>query len=187
MGTHRPVDLLLRSLDGLPSGVSRLNQMLHLERSHFLADHNLNYTDKMAMAHGVEVRMPYLDPRILAFASRLPPSLKLRGLQDKLLLRRVAARVLPAAFARRPKQAYRAPETACFFSAGQPLPWVAELLAPEALHKLGWFEPKAVALLLARCQRGVSAGVALGDADHIAFVGLISTLLWQQAFQVGAP
>jgi asparagine synthase (glutamine-hydrolysing) len=143
--------------------------------------------DRMAMAHGVEVRMPYLDPRILAFASRLPPSLKLRGLQDKLLLRRVAARVLPPAFASRPKQAYRAPETACFFSDGQPLPWVAELLAPDALQQLGWFEPKAVALLLARCQRGVSAGVALGDADHIAFVGLISTLLWQQAFQVGAP
>ena len=86
MGVHRPVDLLLRSLDGLPAGVSRLNQMLHLERSHFLADHNLNYTDKMAMASGVEVRLPFLDPDLVAFSERLPDALKIRGQESKYVL-----------------------------------------------------------------------------------------------------
>jgi asparagine synthase (glutamine-hydrolysing) len=109
MGTHRPVDLLLRSLDGLPSGVSRLNQMLHLERSHFLADHNLNYTDKMAMAHGVEVRVPFLDPDLISFSERLPDGLKLRGRETKFVLRQAMRGVLPDEIITRPKSGFGLP------------------------------------------------------------------------------
>jgi asparagine synthase (glutamine-hydrolysing) len=109
MGTHRPVDLLLRSLDGLPSGVSRLNQMLHLERSHFLADHNLNYTDKMAMAHGVEVRVPFLDPDLISFSERLPDGLKIRGRETKFVLRQAMRGVLPDEIITRPKSGFGLP------------------------------------------------------------------------------
>ncbi|MEY4797871.1 MAG: hypothetical protein RI978_172, partial [Verrucomicrobiota bacterium] len=109
MGTHRPVDMLLRSLDGLPSGVSRLNQMLHLERSHFLADHNLNYTDKMAMAHGVEVRVPFLDPDLVSFSERLPDGLKLRGGESKFVLRQAMRGVLPDEIITRPKSGFGLP------------------------------------------------------------------------------
>jgi len=83
LGVDRPVDQLLRSLEGLPEGVSRLNQMLHLDRAHFLADHNLNYTDKMAMACGVEVRLPFLDPDLVAFSERLADERKIRGTTGK--------------------------------------------------------------------------------------------------------
>jgi asparagine synthase (glutamine-hydrolysing) len=109
MGTHRPVDLLLRSMDGLPKGVSRLNQMLHLERSHFLADHNLNYTDKMAMAHGVEVRVPFLDPDLVSFSERLPEGLKLRGRETKFVLRQAMRGVLPDEIITRPKSGFGLP------------------------------------------------------------------------------
>lgn len=109
MGTHRPVDLLLRSLEGLPAGVSRLNQMLHLERSHFLADHNLNYTDKMAMASGVEVRLPFLDPDLVAFSERLPDALKVRGSESKVVLRRSMQGILPDEILRRPKSGFGLP------------------------------------------------------------------------------
>jgi asparagine synthase (glutamine-hydrolysing) len=109
MGAHRPVDLLLRSLDGLPSGVSRLNQMLHLDRAHFLADHNLNYTDKMAMAHGVEVRVPFLDPDLVSFSERLPDSLKIRGAESKFVLRQSMRGVLPDEIITRPKSGFGLP------------------------------------------------------------------------------
>jgi asparagine synthase (glutamine-hydrolysing) len=109
MGTDRPVDRLLRSLDGLPAGVSRLNQMLHLERAHFLADHNLNYTDKMAMASGVEVRLPFLDPDLVAFSERLPDALKIRGRETKVVLRQAMRGVLPAEIIARPKSGFGLP------------------------------------------------------------------------------
>ena len=49
-----------------------LNRMLYLEGKFFLTDHNLNYVDKVSMASGVEVRVPLLDPDLMALAARLP-------------------------------------------------------------------------------------------------------------------
>jgi asparagine synthase (glutamine-hydrolysing) len=109
MGLHRPVDLLLRSLEDLPVGVSRLNQMLHLDRSHFLADHNLNYTDKMAMACGVEVRLPYLDADLVAFSERLEDARKIRGPAGKHVLRRSLQGILPDEILTRPKAGFGLP------------------------------------------------------------------------------
>jgi asparagine synthase (glutamine-hydrolysing) len=109
LGAHRPVDLLLRSLEGLPEGVSRLNQMLHLDRSHFLADHNLNYTDKMAMACGVEVRLPFLDPDLVAFSERLEDERKISGPAGKHVLRRSLQGVLPDEILTRPKAGFGLP------------------------------------------------------------------------------
>lgn len=109
MDTHRPVDRLLRSLDGLPAGVSRLNQMLHLDRSHFLADHNLNYTDKVAMASGVEVRLPFLDPDLVAFSERLPDALKIRGQESKVVLRESMRGILPDEVISRAKSGFGLP------------------------------------------------------------------------------
>ena len=105
----RTVDTLLDSLAALPPGVSRLNQMLHLDRRFFLADHNLNYTDKMAMACGVEVRVPFLDPDLVAFTERLPDDLKQRGPAGKYLLRAAMRGILPAEVLARPKVGFGFP------------------------------------------------------------------------------
>lgn len=109
LGVHRPVDQLLRSLDGLPAGISQLNQMLHLERAHFLADHNLNYTDKMAMACGVEVRVPFLDPDLIAFSERLTDEQKVRGRGGKYVLRQALRGILPEEILTRPKAGFGLP------------------------------------------------------------------------------
>ena len=105
----RSVDTMLDALATLPTGVSRLNQMLHLDRSFFLADHNLNYTDKMAMACGVEVRVPFLDPDLVAFTERLPDDLKQRGRSGKYLLRAAMRGVIPAEVLDRPKTGFGFP------------------------------------------------------------------------------
>src|SRR5215472_158800 len=70
---------LASSLAELPEDVPALNRMLYLERKHFLPDHNLNYTDKMSMAVGVEVRVPLLDPDLVGLAARMPLHYKQRG------------------------------------------------------------------------------------------------------------
>ncbi|MBW2271588.1 MAG: asparagine synthetase B, partial [Deltaproteobacteria bacterium] len=70
---------VLRALDGLPDSVPPLNRMLYLEGKFFLADHNLNYVDKVSMASGVEVRVPLLDPDLMRLAARLPLDVKQRG------------------------------------------------------------------------------------------------------------
>ena len=106
---RRPADALLASLSGLPRGVSRLNRMLHLDRSHFLADHNLNYTDKMAMACGVEVRVPFLDRDLADFSERLPDRLKQRGGEGKFILRQAMRGVLPDSVLDRPKTGFGFP------------------------------------------------------------------------------
>ena len=67
------------ALASLPSNVAALNRMLYLEIKFFLTDHNLNYVDKVSMASGVEVRVPMLDPELMALAARLPLQLKQRG------------------------------------------------------------------------------------------------------------
>jgi asparagine synthase (glutamine-hydrolysing) len=105
----RTVDTLLDAMAALPAGVSRLNQMLHLDRSFFLADQNLNYTDKMAMACGVEVRVPFLDPDLVAFTERLPDDLKQRGRSGKYLLRAAMRGIVPAEVLDRPKAGFGFP------------------------------------------------------------------------------
>ena len=109
------------------------------------------------------------------------PRMKLRGLMEKVLLKRSFAAELPAAITRRSKQPYRAPDSACFFRAGQTLPWVAELLSGGSLDEAGLFDPPAVAKLVEKCR----AGRAIGFGDNIAFVGLLSTALLHEQFVRG--
>ena len=76
---------------------------------HRLAGDMLCKVDMMSMSHGLEVRVPLLDERIVDLALRLPPSLRLRGRVTKYLLRRAARRRLPAVIARKPKGGFEIP------------------------------------------------------------------------------
>jgi asparagine synthase (glutamine-hydrolysing) len=152
MGVDRPVDLLLRSLEGLPAGVSRLNQMLHLDRSHFLADHNLNYTDKMAMACGVEVRLPFLDPDLVAFSERLEDTRKMNGPAGKHVLRRSLQGVLPDEILTRPKSGFGLPLRQLLHGVyGERL---RELAHSGRLDATGLFSGEGVIKLLEADRRG---------------------------------
>jgi asparagine synthase (glutamine-hydrolysing) len=97
-----------RSLAELPADTHRLNRMLHLEQRHFLADHNLVYTDKMSMAHGVEVRVPFLDDALLRLAAAISPTLHHRTWQGKSVIRDAVADLLPKEIMRRPKTGFGA-------------------------------------------------------------------------------
>jgi len=137
--------------------------------------------DRMAMAHSVEGRFPFLDHRVIEFANRLPPQLKLRGLAEKYLLRKSVAGLLPDAIRTRPKQPYRAPDSASFFDAGRPVDYVAHLFSPSALSAAGYFDPVAAGKLFEKCR----AGRAIGFGDNMAFVAILSTMLLHEQFVLG--
>lgn len=96
-------------LENLEKEDNLLQKMLYLELKTFLVDHNLNYTDKMSMAVGVEARVPYLDIELVKFAQKIPPSLKYKNGQTKYILKKVAERYLPKEIIYRPKTGFGAP------------------------------------------------------------------------------
>lgn len=138
--------------------------------------------DRVAMANSVEGRFPFLDHRVVEFANRLPARYKLRVLKEKHILKQAASGLVPERIRRRPKQPYRAPDSQSFFSGGQPVDYVAELLSERRLREAGYFDPAAARLLVEKCRRGE----AIGFGDNMSFVGLISTMLLHHFFVEGA-
>ena len=101
-----PMEHYLRTL---PPGLPALQRMLALEQRFFLTDHNLLYTDKMSMAAGVEVRVPFLDNDLVQLANTLPPAFKQRGATGKWILKRAMEPYLPHNVIYRPKTGFGAP------------------------------------------------------------------------------
>ena len=134
--------------------------------------------DRVAMAASIEGRYPFLDHRLIEFANRLPPRWKLRGLEEKYLLRRAVSDWLPRDVARRTKQPYRAPDCQSFFVNGQPREFVAEALDPRAVRDAGYFDPLVIGKLLEKCRHGA----AIGFADNMAFVTALSTQMLHAEF-----
>lgn len=140
--------------------------------------------DRPAMAHAVEVRHPFLDHRVIEFANRLPPNLKLRGLTEKYVLRQALRGRMPETIRRRSKQPYRAPDSASFFDADGHLAACAqEALDPDRLRAAGLFDGAAVGRLVDKCR----SGRAIGFADNMAFVGVLSTMLLHSQFIARLP
>ena len=109
LNDYQPTKYFFDKLKDIPNETSWLNKMLYWEMTSFLPDHNLNYTDKMGMAHGVEIRVPYLDNELVEFACSLPPVLKLKGNETKYILKKVAERYLPKDVIYRSKTGFGAP------------------------------------------------------------------------------
>ncbi len=96
-------------LKEIPKELSPLNKLLYMEIYSFLSDHNLNYTDKMGMAEGVEIRVPYLDKELVELSTKIPPQLKMNGTTTKYILKKVAERYLSKEVIYRPKTGFGAP------------------------------------------------------------------------------
>jgi asparagine synthase (glutamine-hydrolysing) len=137
--------------------------------------------DRVAMAHGVEGRFPFLDHRVYAYAAALPAEAKLDGMRDKAVLRDTAEKLLPTGIVERAKQPYRAPEVAPFFTDDAPV-WVAEALGAGELEATGIWDPEKVQGLVRRCR----AGRATGMREGMALIGVLSTQLWHRHF-IGRP
>jgi asparagine synthase (glutamine-hydrolysing) len=90
-------------------GAHPLDRLLNLNLRTYLLDDLLVKVDRMSMAHGLEVRSPFLDPELLAFTTRLPPRMKARGLSLKRVLRAAVSDLLPPEILKRPKRGFGVP------------------------------------------------------------------------------
>lgn len=147
-----PNQYLIDALQYIPKEKNQLNQMLFWELKYFLVDHNLNYTDKMSMATGVEVRVPFLDLELVEFSTKIPPHLKLKGTTTKYLLKKVMERYLPNEIIYRSKSGFGAPVRQ--WITGPLRPKVVELLNSKIVNEANIFDKKAIQQLIEDNQEG---------------------------------
>lgn len=156
-----------------------LAQAQYIEIKTLLAGNLLSSQgDRMVMAHGVESRQPFLDHRLAEFCAALPPGLKLKGLNEKYLLKKAAAPYLPPGITERRKQAYRAPDGASFFGEDPP-EYLGALLTEANLRRTGYFSPAEAGRLVRKCR---NSAVPSGARENLAAVGIITTLLSDSLF-----
>jgi asparagine synthase (glutamine-hydrolysing) len=173
-----------RLRDALPAelaGWHPFNRSEYLEAKTLLPSYLLSSQgDRMLMANSVEGRFPFLDHRLIEFATKLHPRYKMRTLREKWLLKETMRPHLPASILSRHKQPYRAPDAAAFLGPGTP-EYVTELTSDSMIARYGYFDPVKVSRLIAKLARskGVSA------RDNMAFIGVLSTQLWHATFVSG--
>jgi asparagine synthase (glutamine-hydrolysing) len=167
------INPLEQSLADIPENIPTLNRMLYLEQKHYLADHNLNYTDKMSMAAGIEVRVPLLDPDLVELAAQLPIQYKQRGKEGKWIFKKAMEGILPDDVIYRPKTGFGAPIRAWIHGPLKTLVW--DILSESSINKRKWFDPKAVTQLLKEDEAGKT------DASYSIFA-LLCIELWARIF-----
>jgi len=126
----------------LPESTTNLNRMLYWELKTFLVDHNLNYTDKLSMAAGVEVRVPFLDKELVEFSTKIPVNLKIKRNETKYILKKVAERYLPKEVIYRPKTGFGAPVRKWIINDMDSI--INDYLSKERIEKRGIFNYKKV-------------------------------------------
>jgi asparagine synthase (glutamine-hydrolysing) len=157
-----------------------LNRELYLGARAQLAGLLLNAKgDRVAMHSSVETRYPFLDEEVFSFIAKLHPRWKLRGLRDKILLRKLGLRCLPKQIAMRRKAMFRAPFDS--FHLENAPPFVEQLLSEKSLRRTGYFDPQAV-----RHWRQAYRGLWLNRGQRVSIemglVGVLATQLWHQTF-----
>ncbi len=183
LGRHDALRELRESLPTRFFGWSALNQAAYLEMVLLLSPYLLSSQgDRMAMAHGVEGRFPFLDHRLFEMSAALPTGSRLRGLKEKEILRRWARSILPRRISARGKQPYRAPDAPSFFAPGAPA-YIADALSTDALQRVGIWEPRKVAGLVRRCR----SGQVISARENQTLLGVLSTQLWHRQFVDAIP
>jgi asparagine synthase (glutamine-hydrolysing) len=128
-------------------GLSPLDRLLYVDYKTWLPDDVLVKVDRASMAHGLEVRSPFLDHRLVEFCAGLPNGLKLRRFTGKHVLRRFASGLVPQSVLRRRKAGFNAPVS--HWLAG---PWkslASQAFSPDKLEAAGVLDSNAVGAIFA--------------------------------------
>jgi asparagine synthase (glutamine-hydrolysing) len=155
-----------------------INRFLCFDQLYYLPDDILAKVDRMSMAHSLEVRPPFLDHEIVEFAATLPERFKIRGRQQKYLLRRLMRGRLPEAVLTRQKVGFDIPAHDWLRTTLKPL--LRQVLNPAALARTGLFHSEAIQQLMRdHFDRRVNAGFHLWS--------LMILLLWMEKWQIQPP
>ena len=163
----------LHYLKDISKSSSDLERLLALEQRFFLGDHNLNYTDKMSMLSGVEVRVPYLEKDLCEFAVLIPPNLKIKGFESKWILKKAMEEYLPRDVIYRSKVGFGMPIRDWFKN--ELKDWLYDTLSQEKLQSRGIFNPTAVENLINLNTIGTI------DASY-SLLSIVCVEIWCQRF-----
>ena len=171
-------------LDTLPSDFNDLDLLSRaqwLESKLFLSGYLLSSQgDRMSMAHSVEGRYPFLDHRVIEFCTKLPENHKIKGLNEKYLLKQMMKGRLPDQVVNRPKQAYRAPVATSLISGNAP-EYIRDIMSPGQIKRHGIFKTETVEKLL----RKMGDGKTVTENENMAVAGILSTQIISDLFISG--
>lgn len=150
----------------------------YLEMAIFLSNYLLSSQgDRVAMAHSVEIRLPFLDLRVMDFMARIPSKWKMLGLNEKYILKKSFEGILPKEITSRPKHPYRAPIKQSLLN-DKTAEYTKEALSAQLLSRTGLFDAGKVTRLLRKAQ---TVG-DLSEIDSMALVGVLSSQIIHQKF-----
>ena len=150
-----------------------VKSMQNLDTRLYLAEDILTKVDRASMAVSLEVRAPFLDPRVAEFAASLPSDYKLRGHKTKYILKKAVNDLLPPFVTRRPKKGFGVPVAEWLKQKLRPM--ARDLLSPERVRRAGVFNPDFVSRLQDEHERGT--------ANHRKLLWtLLMFELWHESF-----
>jgi asparagine synthase (glutamine-hydrolysing) len=155
-----------------------LSQAQYLEMAIFLSNYLLSSQgDRVAMAHSVEIRLPFLDFRVIDFMARMPSKWKIMGMNEKHILKKSFEGILPKEIIFRPKHPYRAPIKQSLLN-DKTAEYTKEALSARSLGGAGLFDAGKVTKLLRKAQ---TVG-DLSEIDSMALIGILSSQIIHQKF-----
>ena len=150
-----------------------VTRMQSVDTRLYLAEDILTKVDRASMAVSLEVRAPFLDPRVAEFAASLPGNYKLRGHKTKYILKKAVNELLPPFVTKRGKKGFGVPVAEWLKDKLRPL--ARDLLSPERVRRAGVFNPTYIARLQDEHERGV--------ANHRKLLWtLLMFELWHESF-----
>jgi len=174
---YDPIADLSGQLNGELENLGLLERAHFLEAYLFLGSYLLcSQGDRMLMSHSVEGRYPFLDRRVIELASRLSPGLKLRGLNEKWILKKAFGTLLPPAVVTRNKQPYRAPIKDIFAADPERMDCY---LSNSPIEHDGLFDGKKVSILR---KKFVSPEAQISAREEMALVAVITTAMLTEQF-----
>ena len=150
-----------------------VTRMQSVDTRLYLAEDILTKVDRASMAVSLEVRAPFLDPRVAEFAASLPCNYKLRGQKTKYILKKAVKEMLPPFVTRRPKKGFGVPVAEWLKEKLRPL--ARDLLSPARVRRAGVFNANYVARLQDEHEGGI--------ANHRKLLWtLLMFELWHESF-----
>ncbi len=175
---YSPMELLSNQLPERFDSWDNQAKSQWLETTIFMSGYLLSSQgDRMGMANSIEGRYPFLDYRLIEFCAGLPADYKLKGLNEKYLLKKLMENRIPDRIVKRPKQPYRAPISSAFMSADAP-EYVKEMISDTYTNKAGVFNIETLIPLYNKIEKTGTAS----EMDNMVLASVISTHLLHHQF-----
>ncbi len=173
MGEVDDTPARFRELASECGGADQLSRMLYIDMNTYMVDQLLVLSDRMSMAHSLELRVPYLDHHLVETFARVDSSMKLRGFVKKYLLKKVAERYFPKSFIYRKKMGFSSPIV--LWLRKDLRGYMLHLLNRKAMERTGVIDPDTV-------QRYVDEHLNCQHNNDMKLWSIMMFMLWYDSY-----